>query len=1275
MERRSPFLLNNGMTNTTLLMPTLLAGLLLSPRGAAAAEEPSPARAYEAARGAYEGRCAAAADEEVCPGLKAQAQEAAREAIKGQCEALGFEGCVAAIADYGALLDPEERERLRAALKKGRREAKPEAAAEAPMSAGLEDGLTVVRDAVSGSRPGALDGLYDNAAARSGAAGAPAVIFVGAAPAAVERGPAGDTGRLSPTRAPVPAPPSRELTMSAREPSMSERAWSLTKEGGLRLLHSAGSVLALPFEAVGSGIQLGAGAAAAAVGGLERLGGAAAESGGEGFEWVGRQLRAPRLAAAGAWARRSGAELSETGSLTAGEGVALVMGVPARVVNAAARPVTALLAPTAEVLSTKAGLYGDVAAAAVDFVSDRRYQDLGASGRAVAGRGQTTDAMLNAKIEQASGFSDASWRYGGYGLALFASASDKAAQVLAGGPLAKEIGGKALHWLGLGAMAAGTAEQGVQHYAEYRKETTPRGKEAAGVKAAKSALDLGVLLAAGKADPEQGSEAPAPASPAPAPASPASTAMRGFLDRAASWMKGPREASPLEAKAERLGESALAGAEGDAAEAGGRRPMTPREETMRALLTASLEGQLEDPAFAALVDRTLAGETSLAMDPKVRARLEAGERPSAVLADVLRQAAADGNGDIFRFEDLPDRQLAVKRFADDAVVNNGRHSGERSFDHLPVTFHEFVHRLGFGEMKAHELQAALFKAYEARRLEAGLSNDLRPAAGRPPENGVLRAATDGMARQTDGAGELGMMRYLEQTGYKEEALLRHPEDRLAYMNAKLLETGSVDPILATRFPGEALAVLAHQRARLGTDPAWAKEREAYSSQIRALTREFVSSERAPSAEDLRAYRDYQERFKAGSDETLTPELGRTIAWLMRHPEFRTDLEAKAGPGRGSDAAGRAAAAKRSIAEAVRDLLGGGEASDPARALTKLEDVGELPTAPQERARSLADFAKGLLGGDGDLEVRAPGTAPLSGEEVFILSRDGAPAAVAKVYRSGRAADALAKELSAAEAVGALSGANVRPVGTIGAFRAGPKELVQFMEPAPGQDVYAVLRSVGQANGAEVRGRALAEAADGVGQVARAMGELHRRGAGERPGASNAAYDVDSARRMLGGLSGKIPDDLEAGLRARLDALAPAVLDPQVPGALTHGDAHPGNFFVGEDGVTMIDLETVMHSVGGVGNPAADVGRFTGAIRLNNASKGLNLTQKEIATLEKSFLAEYAKESGIAPEALAREAEFYRVRLGLTAMTHDPANLPNYVAALRKMLARRGGEGR
>lgn len=366
---------------------------------------------------------------------------------------------------------------------------------------------TEMRDALAG---GNLNRVYDLQA--KGSAGS----IAGGAAAAAAGGGTGWNGTYSTYRpgwskplddSGMPVPVMSAMKEKPQEPGWLPWMGGLALEGGKRTLHAAGSVLALPFEAIGTGAQGVWGAVNVVEGVGLRAGGWAAETGGKGLSWLGEKTGSARLKSAGEGLTDAGLVTSEAGSETAGKGVALVGGMPARVVNALARPITSLVSPEYEPVSLKQGRYAGALARTIDMFRDGRFMDQAPKARQLAALGHT-DAMAAGLIDDASREKNPLWRYGEYGLAVTVSATDKVIQALGGGGVLKDVGGQALRLLGLGAMAEGTVEQGAQHYDEYKKAKTPEQKEAAVVKAVKSAADLTAMLRAGHEDEKAGGAVP-----------------------------------------------------------------------------------------------------------------------------------------------------------------------------------------------------------------------------------------------------------------------------------------------------------------------------------------------------------------------------------------------------------------------------------------------------------------------------------------------------------------------------------------------------------------------------------------------------------------------------------------------------------------------------------------------------------------------------------------------------------------------------------------------
>lgn len=313
------------------------------------------------------------------------------------------------------------------------------------MESAAAEGLT---DALN-SKPGVgLARAYDGSAAR----------VDGTAVAVPPSAAWGLTARVDDPRLGLPTPSRAAPPKARREPApvplfafpvreapekQSWAAWAgnVVSEAGKRTAHSVASVVMLPFEGVGTAIQAGGGGLSVAVGAVQR-----------------------------AYGRATGSEESvRRGELTMARGSALMTGTLSRAVNAVARPVTVLLNPKYEVMSTRE-LSGPT----------------------------TTDAQISRHLEEIAREKPSLSKAFRYGLAYTASFTDKAAQVLLGGGALKSLPG-VVQALTLGSVAVNVKEQGTELVKAYLEAKPGAESEAALAAMVKAGGDFAVMFGAGLA--------------------------------------------------------------------------------------------------------------------------------------------------------------------------------------------------------------------------------------------------------------------------------------------------------------------------------------------------------------------------------------------------------------------------------------------------------------------------------------------------------------------------------------------------------------------------------------------------------------------------------------------------------------------------------------------------------------------------------------------------------------------------------------------------------
>ncbi|MBI4346269.1 MAG: aminoglycoside phosphotransferase family protein [Elusimicrobia bacterium] len=411
---------------------------------------------------------------------------------------------------------------------------------------------------------------------------------------------------------------------------------------------------------------------------------------------------------------------------------------------------------------------------------------------------------------------------------------------------------------------------------------------------------------------------------------------------------------------------------------------------------------------------------------------------------------------------------------------------------------------------------------------------------------------------------------------------------------------------------------------------------------------------------------------------------------------QTSRQAGGSAGRtGAAAAGRVYSPKAVLKnlcvaeDAVADLMRARIAAEPAgapaeRFIRNLERAPDLP--PVDRAApgglaarndAVAAFAQSYLSLKAKPAIAAPKTDPLSGAEVYLIKDGGRPVAVYKVYDRDGARQVL-NELGAVSTLDRLALSQSSPVRPLGVFRLGEGQRVGYlMEAAPGRDLYQWLAAVGASSD---RQAAFAAAEDKVRSAAQSLGELHSRGRGpplaperKRELVDELSDRLEALRRpdAADGRTWTIPHDVYEALKTQTARDGERLMKSDLPGAVTHGDAHPGNFFASPEGrLTMIDVETLVWSLGkegkGIGSPAEDVGRFLESIRINNQTKGLGLEASETRQLEQAFIERYLQTSGMSAPDVEAAVSFFRTRMQVTALRYakSPEEFESYLNQVR-----------
>lgn len=345
----------------------------------------------------------------------------------------------------------------------------------------------------------------------------------------------------------------------------------------------------------------------------------------------------------------------------------------------------------------------------------------------------------------------------------------------------------------------------------------------------------------------------------------------------------------------------------------------------------------------------------------------------------------------------------------------------------------------------------------------------------------------------------------------------------------------------------------------------------------------------------------------------------------------------------------------------------------ARLVARFEKIPAFPEADPgdplalvRRYAAITRFVTDYLGLKGQVNLYPPQIKPRSGAQIYKVAENGRVLAVLKLFKPGSVE--VLRELGG---ITTLQGAGTRaglglelasPVKPLGAFRlAGTGQVAYLMEVAAGQNVYKTIRTFPHnLNREEFLERSKAS----VRGVAKAIAEIHDKGA---KSVVSVEAKAKLAAKLLGYLSDlRTPDpsrnrswhlsqkDYEL-LKSSILSRVKEFLKAPSEGTVTHGDAHPGNFYFNPvtGRITLIDVETAMESLDahgrGIVSRGSDIGRFIEAIAVNNKVLHLNLTLEKIADLQNTFIAAYLRQSRVPYAVLEADVNFYRSKLHIAAL--------------------------
>lgn len=556
----------------------------------------------------------------------------------------------------------------------------------APLDLNASVSAEVVRDAL-GSKPsgGSWNKAFDGAGARGGAVPlGPETAVVAWGRTAAAKDPKIEFTKPAATKGvPPPRPVHRVVpdafgsVMSARPETWSEWGW----KWGMRGVHAVGATVAIPFvEAPLTVVQTGAGGAAL-------IGGSAARGLGRTAEWMGFS---------------SAEALSEWGGRTAVQGGSLLLGIPARVVNAVSRPVTTL-AGAHDLVSTAPGsLYERSATVVTGPLMDDRHKT-GRPGELQAAS-LTIEKVAANSIREGAREKDPLLKATLHASGLAARWLPAGMTLVTGNAIAKlgELPG-AVHAINLAGMGIGAIEQNVEHYRRFRDAKPGEDTEEAAVTWAGSAGELAMVGGATAASMMR-----ARAKAAEAPAAAEAAAMRART----TGGNGLAERLAANETARNRVELAKTMVEGQALSMKSALQKSPGERT------------LAEAADAELVSG-LSRATGL---------------PATELADGLAQAAREVP---VRRADLGDKGFAQYRKdpvtgKPEVVVDSALAAKATAMELRLAVMHELLHHIGVGEVGAFAGHGLGYSSMQAELGARGLRPDLKPVgsgsyAPRDPE--------------------------------------------------------------------------------------------------------------------------------------------------------------------------------------------------------------------------------------------------------------------------------------------------------------------------------------------------------------------------------------------------------------------------------------------------------------------------------------------------------------------------------------------------------------
>ena len=270
---------------------------------------------------------------------------------------------------------------------------------------------------------------------------------------------------------------------------------------------------------------------------------------------------------------------------------------------------------------------------------------------------------------------------------------------------------------------------------------------------------------------------------------------------------------------------------------------------------------------------------------------------------------------------------------------------------------------------------------------------------------------------------------------------------------------------------------------------------------------------------------------------------------------------------------------------------------------------------------------------------------------IVMDRAANKLAIIKIFPN---ADEFANELVALQRLGQEDLSAMNTIRVLGIARTADNSGILITSVAPGRAVDTLMVNLGRLPKGQGRIKALEYLTKAVSTTAQSLAVLHTApiGSGNAVSSTYMQFQIRLFTRIFSKVEAAqgVPG-LDTLNMQWLQERAKRVVQgfKQNPGtsAITHGDAHPGNFFYSpQTGVTLIDTPTLNKSIGAEGTPvglaAQDFGNFEQ--KLVYFSRGYNLQAHEIEQLKQAFQQSYYEAGGA--EMTEEAIRFFRTRIKL-----------------------------